>query len=207
MESSKPVAALSTASLGEDGRPLRAAERILQTARRLFYRNGIRAVGVDEIVKQAGVTKPSLYRTFPSKDDLAANYLRRYEAEFWARFDAAVVAHPGNPRAQVLAFFEPIETRSDLPGYRGCGLTNAVVEYPEPDNPARLVAQANKRELRLRLRQLAAEMQAPNPETLGDGLLLLLEGAYATGQIFGRDGPAKALVETADKLIEISLRA
>src|SRR5690349_8008119 len=65
--------------------PLRAADRILQSARDLFYREGIRAVGVDEIVARAGVTKPSLYRSFPSKDELAATYLRRYEAEFWER--------------------------------------------------------------------------------------------------------------------------
>ena len=57
----------------------RAADRIRQTARDLFYREGIRAVGVDEIVTRAGVTKPSLYRSFPSKDELAAAYLRDYE--------------------------------------------------------------------------------------------------------------------------------
>src|SRR5215468_5729616 len=73
--------------------PPRAADRIKSTARELFYREGIRAVGVDEIVTRAGVTKPSLYRTFPSKDELAAAYLRDYDGEFWARFDAAVVAH------------------------------------------------------------------------------------------------------------------
>ncbi len=58
------------------GRPKRAAERIRETAGELFYRQGIRAVGVDEIVTRAGVTKPSLYRSFPSKDELAAAYLR-----------------------------------------------------------------------------------------------------------------------------------
>ena len=68
-------------------------------ARDLFYRDGIRAVGVDEIVRQAGVTKPSLYRSFPSKDELAASYLRQYEQEFWARFDQSVAAHPGDPQA------------------------------------------------------------------------------------------------------------
>ncbi|TIV72810.1 MAG: TetR/AcrR family transcriptional regulator, partial [Mesorhizobium sp.] len=69
-----------------------------------FYREGIRAVGVDEIVRRTGVTKPSLYRSFPSKDELAASYLRKYDLEFWERFDEAVDAHPGNPRAQIIAF-------------------------------------------------------------------------------------------------------
>ncbi|RJF94345.1 TetR/AcrR family transcriptional regulator [Oleomonas cavernae] len=186
--------------------PQRAADRIRAMARELFYRQGIRAVGVDEIVNRAGVTKPSLYRSFASKDELAAAYLQDYDREFWERFDDAVAARPGDPRAQLALFFEGVGTRAACPAYRGCGLTNAAVEYPEPDHPARLVAEANKRELRRRLREMAAQIGAPSPDTLGDGLHLLLEGAYVTGQLFGDgDGPAGALAEAADRLIEASL--
>ncbi|MBX6322427.1 MAG: TetR/AcrR family transcriptional regulator [Rhodospirillaceae bacterium] len=184
----------------------RAAERIRATARELFYREGIRAVGVDEIVSRAGVTKPSLYRCFPSKDELAAAYLRDYDAEFWRRFDAALAAAPpDDPRAQLRAFLEPLARRASKAGYRGCGLTNAAVEYPDPAHPARRVAEANKRALRRRLREMAARMGARDPEMLGDGLLLLIEGAYASGQLFGRDGPARAVAEVADRLIAASL--
>jgi len=186
-------------------RPPRAADKILDTAWDLFYRIGIRAVGVDEIVRRAGVTKPSLYRSFPSKDELAASYLRQYDADFWARFDAAVAAHPGNPRAQILAFMEPVAEKARKTGSRGCGLTNAIVEYPENDNPARQVAIANKIELRRRLVEMAREMGAEDPEALGDGLHLLLEGSYVTNQMFHPGGPARHLVETADRLIEASL--
>lgn len=185
--------------------PVRAAERILGVARDLFYREGIRAVGVDEIVRQAGVTKPSLYRSYSSKDELAASYLRAYEAEFWARFDAAVAAHPGDPRRQVFSFLEGIGSRTEKPDYRGCGMTNAAVEYPEAGHPARLVGEGNKRELRRRLRELAAGMGAEDPDTLGDGLLLLIEGAYISGQLFGVGGPARSVAENADRLIAASL--
>ncbi len=190
----------------KDERPVRAADRIKQSARELFYREGIRAVGVDAIVEQAGVTKPSLYRSFPSKDELAAAYLRDYEAAFWERFDAAVAAHPGDPRAQLRAFLTPVATRAAKHGYRGCGLTNAAVEYPEPGHPARLVAEANKHALRRRLAEMAAEMGAADPETLGDGLLLLIEGAYVSGQLFGKGGPARAVAAVADRLIAASLK-
>ncbi len=183
----------------------RAAERIRATARELFYREGIRAVGVDEIVSRAGVTKPSLYRCFPSKDELAAAYLRDFDAEFWRRFDAAVAAFPGDPRAQLRAFLESLARRASRAGYRGCGLTNAAVEYPEPGHPARRVAEANKRELRRRLMEMATRMGAREPEVLGDGLLLLMEGAFVSGQIFGPDGPARAVAEVADRLIAASL--
>ena len=186
-------------------RPARAIDRIRQTARELFYREGIRAVGVDEIVTRAGATKPSLYRSFSSKDELAAAYLRDYDAEFWNRFDEAVAAHPGNPRAQLMAFLERLARRALVSNYRGCGLTNAAVEYPEPSHPARRVAEANKRELRRRLVEMAAEMGAASPAVLGDGLLLLIEGAYVSGQLFGEGGPAGALPAIADRLIEASI--
>ena len=74
--------------------PKRAAERIRESARDLFYRQGIRAVGVEEIVTRAGVTKPSLYRSFPSKDELVADYLRHMGEEGLARFDATIAANP-----------------------------------------------------------------------------------------------------------------
>jgi AcrR family transcriptional regulator len=96
----------------------RAADRILQSATELFYREGIRAVGVDDIVSRAGATKPSLYRSFPSKDELAAAYLRGYETKFWERFDAAVAAHPGDPRAQVLEFLGGLKERAIASDFR-----------------------------------------------------------------------------------------
>jgi AcrR family transcriptional regulator len=188
-----------------DGRPARAADRIKATAADLFYREGIRAVGVDEIVSRAGVTKPSLYRSFHSKDELAAAYLRDYERAFWQRFDAAVAAHPGDPRAQILAYLGPMGRRASSEGYRGCGLSNAAVEYPTGEHPARLVVKAHKEELRLRLRRMAAEMGAASPELLGDGLLLLIEGAFLSGQIFGEGGPSAQVVLVADALIGAAL--
>lgn len=186
-------------------KPLLAADRIRKTAREMFYRDGIRAVGVDAIVTQAGVTKPSLYRSFSSKDELAATYLRDYDAEFWARFNAACDAHPGDPRAQLLDYLSGLSKRAVRSGYRGCGLTNAAVEYPEPEHPARAVAVEHKLELRRRLNEMAAGMGAGDPEALADGLLLLIEGAFVSSQLFGEGGPAGRVAEMADKLIQAHL--
>lgn len=183
----------------------RAAERILRSARDLFYRRGIRAVGVDDIVAAAGVTKPSLYRSYASKDELAASYLRLYESEFWARFDAAVARHPGDPRAGLLDYFGGLATRALDPGYRGCGLSNAAVEYPEPDHPARRVAEQHKAELRQRLRGMTRAMGAREPDVLADGLFLLLEGALLSAQIFRDDRPSGNVAHVAALLIEAAL--
>ena len=184
----------------------RAIDRIRQSAQELFYNEGIRAIGVDEIVNRAGVTKPSLYRSFASKDELAAAYLRDYDAAFWQRFDAGAERHAGDPRAQLRVYMQGLAQRASKDGYRGCGLTNAAVEYPDPAHPARQVAEANKRALRVRLVAMAKAMGARDPQALGDGLLLLIEGTFATGQLFGKGGPARVLVAMAERLIDASLR-
>jgi len=183
----------------------KAAERIRRTAHELFYREGIRAIGVEEIVTRAGVTKPSLYRSYASKDELAAEYLRDYEVAFWKIFEAGAQTHPDDARAQLMSYIEGLAYRATKKGYRGCGLTNAVVEYPGDDHPARRVAEEHKRKFRERLVELSAAMGAREPATLADGLLLLLEGTYASGQMFGEHGPAESLVKVARQLIDASL--
>lgn len=188
------------------GRPApRAAERIRAAAKRLFYRDGIRAVGIEAIIVEAGVTKPSLYRSYSSKDELAAAYLREIDAEFWQRFEAGKVVHPDDARAQLLSYLTGLAERASSDHYRGCGLTNAAVEYPETGHPARLVAEDAKHALRRRLHEMSAAMGARNPALLGDGLLLLVEGCFVSGQLFGSGGPAGAVAEIADRLIEASL--
>lgn len=186
--------------------PPKAAERILTTASELFYREGARAVGVDEIVARAGATKPSLYRAYESKDQLIAAYLQGQAEGFWAYFDAAVEAHPDDPKAQVLGFFQALADRAEKPGYRGCGLTNAAVEYPDRKHPGRKVAVGHKAELRDRLRSMTKAMGAKKPKKLADSLLLLIEGVYVTSQLFGEDGPAAAAKGAAEALIEAHTR-
>jgi AcrR family transcriptional regulator len=185
----------------------RAAERIFQTARELFYREGIRAVGVDEIVTRAGVTKPSLYRSFKSKDDLVAAVLREVELGFWDRFEAAEAAFPGDPKAQMVGYFEGLAARSGGADYRGCALSNAVVEYPDRDHVGRAVSQAHKLELRARLRAKAEQMGASDPKALGDAMMLLIEGVFTSSQMFEDDDkPALAVVGAVKALIEVYCR-
>lgn len=185
--------------------PRRAADRIRDTAFDLFYREGIRAVGVEEIVSQAGVTKPSLYRAFESKDELIAAYLRDYDARFCQRFEAPAADHPDDPKAQLLAYLDKLATRASCDGYRGCGLTNAVIEYPDQAHPAHQVAVQSKQALRDRLRAMCSAMGARAPDELADGLLLLIEGSYVSGQAFGEGGPARVVGVMARRLIDAAL--
>lgn len=180
----------------------KASERILLTAETLFYREGARAIGVDEIVERAGATKPTLYRAFGSKDQLIAAYLEGQRARALRYFDEAEAAHPGDARTQVLSYFEALGRRALRPDYRGCGLTNAAVEYPDPRHLGRKVAVAHKAEVRERLRGLARAMDARKPKKLADGLMLLIEGVFVTSQLFGEDGPAQAARGAAEALID-----
>jgi AcrR family transcriptional regulator len=181
----------------------RVRDRIFKTACDLFYRHGIRGVGVDTIATEAGTNKMSFYRSFPSKDELVAEYLRDQVREGWAWWDSIIAPHAGNPRAQVEALFDAHALRSCTSGSRGCALANAAVEIDEEDHPARRVLEEHKKELRQRFYQLAKELRAHEPQALGDSLLLLFEGSYLTQLTFhSKHGPAQNAAAAARALID-----
>ncbi len=179
-----------------------AGDRIFDVAADLFYRGSIRAVGVDTIVKQAGVAKISLYRKFESKDDLIVAYLANRNAEYWRNIDKLLAAAGRNPRAQLRALISHIAGRVITPGYRGCPFINYASEFPEASHPGHRIVAENKREMRVRLVNLSKAMGARRPARLADALFLLIEGAYASSQTLGgRNGPAADLRWAADTLI------
>lgn len=180
---------------------LRVRDRIMQTARDLFYERGIHAVGVDAIVSEAGTNKMSFYRSFASKDELVAEYLRTEEREGWHCWDETVAGHAGNPRAQIEALFDLLVTSADSKGARGCPLANAAVEITEPDHPGRPIIEQYKAEMRRRFRQLAHEMGSRDADSLGDALLLLWEGCYLTRLTLGQHGPVQDAGKAARALI------
>jgi len=207
MRRGKTATAKTAPQAGKGGGELLAPrERLLAVASDLFYRQGIRSVGVDEIVAEANVAKMSLYRSFASKDELAAAYLIERDERYWRWWDGIVAKHADDPRRQIEALFRSLAERTTHPQWRGCPFTNAATEFPEADHPARKIAEANKRELRRRLRVLAEAMGARRPAALADQLVLLFEGAYTTAQTFGSDGPAKAVADAADALVATQLR-
>ncbi len=180
----------------------RVRDCIMQTASDLFYRRGIRAVGVDTIASEAGTNKMSFYRSFASKDELVAEYLRGEEREGWRWWDDTVAAHGGDPRAQVEALFDVLVKTKCKEDSRGCALANAAVEITEPDHPARPVVEKYKAEMRRRFRQLAREMGAREPDALGDSLMLLWEGSYLSRLTFpGQNGPVQGAAKAARALI------
>lgn len=182
-----------------------ARKRIFDTAAELFYRRGIRAVGVETIAAEADSTKMSLYRSFLSKDELVAEWLREHDANFWRAWDAMQERHADEPRKQLGAAFALLTKHVSDPNARGCPMANAAVEITEKDHPARKVIEAHKAKLRARLAELCARLGAREPGLLADQLFLLMEGAQVS-IILGVRGPARNVGRAADALIDSQLR-
>ena len=179
-----------------------ARDRIFDAARDLFYRQGIRAVGVDSIAQEAGATKMSLYRAFEGKDELVAECLRESRDDFYRWWDTTVAPHAGNPRAALLALFEAQTRKQKAQEDRGCPIANAAIELTEETHPAREVVLDYNREKRRRLRELCRELGARDADMLADALQLLMDGACVSRITLGAGGPAANLLRAAEALID-----
>jgi len=182
--------------------PTPPRERLLAAASDLFYRQGIRAVGVEAIAEAAGTNKMTLYRHFASKDELVAEYLRRLAAGSNAIWDELEERHPGSPCAQLDAWLEEMAGHLADTDERGCALANAAVELPEKNHPARPVIEEFKKEQRARLAALCRGAGLSQPELVADELFLILEGARVSSQSIGPGGPACSFVRMGRALIE-----
>ncbi|WP_028213269.1 TetR/AcrR family transcriptional regulator [Paraburkholderia mimosarum] len=182
----------------------RAHEHLLRAADELFYREGVRAVGIEAVVERAGVNKMSLYRQFSSKDDLVVAYLQRCDVRFFERFDESLAKHPGEPAKQLVQYFEDLSRRASAPGYRGCPFVNVATEFPDPLHPARRSVDSNKSRLMARLASLAKEAGAKDPAALAEELALLVEGIYAASQTYG---PGCGAILAAPRMAKLLIEA
>ena len=185
--------------------PPTTSQEIVNVAGDLFFRQGYRAVGVDTIVKETGVAKMTLYRHFPSKDDLIVAYLEQVNRLMWEWLDDAVRPHAGKPREQLVAVFQALEKLVKSPECYGCAFMMAASEFPELDSPGHKVALAHKQRMRDRFRDLARQAGARQPEVLANQLLLLMDGAFAEARMFGPKNPAASVAEAATALIDVQL--
>ncbi|WP_068280507.1 TetR/AcrR family transcriptional regulator [Aldersonia kunmingensis] len=176
-------------------------DRIVGIAATLFYRNGTRAVGVDEVVRRAETTKASLYRWFPSKDDLVLAVLQRRDETFWAAWDRAA-ADNSEPRDELDAQLTWIQDLATLPEYRGCAFVNTAAEFDGADTAKiRERCLAHEEELRRRLRALTARLHLVDSDLLADRLHIAIVGTLAIGGMYPANGPADQLRALANVLL------
>jgi AcrR family transcriptional regulator len=194
-------------------RPRRAAaetrEHILTVAGELFYREGIRATGVDTVAARAKVAPPTLYRLFRTKDDLVAAYVDRCSAAYKDRLTSATQPSAGEPRERLLAVFDVFAADALVDTCRGCPFLLVIAEFPDPASPAHRAAVAHKAWVRDLLRQLVGELATHSPiddvAALADQLALIAEGVYGSVQALGPTGPAKSGRSCADALIDAAI--
>ena len=179
-------------------------DKVFQTAARLFYQNGYRAIGVDTIAVESGIGKMTLYRHYPSKDDLIVAYLRDSDEIFWNGFEE-LTKDSATPREKLLAFFQGLQDYVTTPACYGCPFLNVATEYPETDYPGHQVALEHKQTVRERFRKLAKEAGAKKPDILADQLFLLMDGAYMASRMYGAKNPAAHLVQAVEVLLDSAL--
>ncbi|MBO0883667.1 MAG: TetR/AcrR family transcriptional regulator, partial [Mycobacterium sp.] len=154
-------------------------ERLLETATEMFYADGIRATGVDTLVKRAGVSKPTLYAQFGSKERLVAEMLDRRRQTRQSALAQYLRESPSIGEQRLLAVFDWLAAGHQRPSFRGCPFSNAAVELPDPEHPGRAIIAAYKTWLCNTLTELATAAGLKDPAELGSDLLLLIDGANA----------------------------
>jgi len=170
-------------------------DRILAAARELFYRHGIRAVGVETIAEAAATNKMTLYRHFGSKDELIAAYLTQLAKEGDEVWEGLARTYPGDPHAQLEGWVKYVERILTDSGDRGCAIANAAVELRESGHPARQIIDDYKTRKRERLVGLFRDADYADPEILADEVFLLFEGARISIQCCSNArGPASRVV-------------
>jgi AcrR family transcriptional regulator len=177
---------------------------VLDTAERLFSSRSSRSVGMDELVRETGLGKMTVYRLFRSKDELVGAYLARRAATVLGSIDGIVRAEP-DARSALLAVVGSVEADVTRAGFRGCPFTNVSSEYDDPQHPARSAAADYKFELHARLERLAEEVAPGVGEDLAAQVHLIIDGMYLSGGLLGPDGPAAHGRDLAERLVDIAV--
>ena len=183
-----------------------ARARILETATRLFYARGLRAVGVDTIIAESGVAKATFYKHFPSKDDLITAYLDRVDAAWSGQLHAAAEAAGRAPADRLVGLFDALGSACRREGYRGCGFINAAAESV-PGTAAHARTIAHKHQVREWMAGLARDAGAAEPEQLARALSLLLDGALANGALDAEPEAVESARTTAALLVRAAVPA
>ena len=162
-------------------------DRLLDAADRLFYEEGVRAVGIDRLLAEADAVKASLYQHFGCKDQLVASYLERKTADARAHIEAYLADTPPSQRA--LKFFDWVVEWAESNDFRGCPLQHTVTELTDPTHPARAVAHGQREWVAERFLEWTTAAGAKDAKAMARALVVLFDGAVAGSEV---DGPQRA---------------
>jgi AcrR family transcriptional regulator len=179
-----------------------ARRRVLDTAARLFYAEGIHTVGVDRIIAEASVAKATFYHHFPAKDELVRAYLTE-QSELQRTAVRRLRADEMAPLDMVFSVFEVLGEMSCGPGFRGCAFLNAAAEYPDAGHPVRLVIAEHRRWFRDLLCELLTSARHPDAERTADLLVVLRDGLVVGGYLDDSEKVRNGIQATVIKILTI----
>ncbi|NUT51984.1 MAG: TetR/AcrR family transcriptional regulator [Saccharothrix sp.] len=178
-----------------------ARSRLLATASRLFYTEGLHSVGIDRIVSEASVTRATLYRHFPGKDDLVVAYLREGDGLIRARVEAARTGGL-DPVDVVRAVAGSIADDIRSPGFRGCAFLNAAAEYPDPAHPVHRAVVEHREWFLRTVTELLAHAGEASPESAARHFVMLRDGAMASGCLSDPDPVCETFLLGVEELLK-----
>ncbi|MFF5012982.1 TetR/AcrR family transcriptional regulator [Streptomyces sp. NPDC001165] len=168
-------------------------ERLVRAASRLFYYEGVRAIGVERLIAEAGVTKATFYRHFASKDDLVVAYLLTKDAYYKQVAEPLAAAYP--PAEAIDLIFEAIAEHARERGFRGSPFLNAAAEYPDADHPVRGLVATHRDWIRNLFQDLLTRVGHADPVSAAGALLMLYDGAMAAGYLDDSTAAHKTLLD------------
>ena len=178
-----------------------ARQRILETANRLFYSDGIRAVGIDRIIAEASVAKMSLYKHFASKDELILAVMKHREEEFEASFQEAMQRHGKKTKDPLRAFFAALKEWFESPDFRGCAFINACIELADPKHAGSEFVRDHKQRFASFLRGVVDQAIGKKSASVAAAVGLLVEGTIVTAVIQGSSDSVDVARDAAMKLV------
>ena len=182
-------------------------DHLVATALALFCRQGFRATGIDNVLRESGVAKKTLYNHFKSKDELILAVLDKRGEDFLGLLRESVArlapAQEGDPRmAPVLAFFDGLHEWIRGDDFNGCTFINASAEYPRPDDPVHLACADHKEQLVRLLQELLADLQLQDAAAIARQLALLADGAIVNAYTAGDQQSAMYAKAAAGELLK-----
>jgi AcrR family transcriptional regulator len=168
----------------------KARHRIVETAERLFYAEGVRSVGIDRIIAEAEVAKMTLYNHFCSKDALILAVLQYREQKVDEMFERSMKRHAKQGMDRLGAFFAALNDWFRSPGFRGCSFINASVELADPSHPASVFSTEHKQRFHEMIKEIITETRGAKAAAVTPAIALLVEGAIVTAAMEGNPGAA-----------------
>jgi AcrR family transcriptional regulator len=181
-------------------------EKILATAEKLIYENGIHATGMDLLVKTSGVARKSIYRYFATKDDVAAAALNARDVR-WMQWFRSECEKAQTPQARILGIFDVLGSWFESDGFRGCAFINTAGEVGDADDPIRQIAKLHKQKLLDYTLELTRQLQVNDPVKLARQLFVLIEGTITVARVMGDFTALDSAREIAKLLLEQEQRA